>query len=148
MTGGEKPAMETVHDNLPESASAARNAHRDRIELLRSRVSLLKGKDRLLMTMYLENGNTFRQLARLAGVSEANIARRIRKLTSRLTDSKYVLCLRNRDKLTKAEMTIAKEYFLLGLSQKKIASKHKRTFYQVRNTIEKIQRLIRTADGA
>jgi DNA-binding NarL/FixJ family response regulator len=97
--------------------------------------------------MYLENGNTFRQLARLAGVSEANIARRIRKLTSRLTDGNYVLCLRNRDKLTKAEMTIAKEYFLLGLSQKKIASKRKRTFYQVRNTIEKIQRLIKAPNG-
>jgi len=139
--------MQTIPANSPESISAVQNAYRDRIELLHSRISLLTGKDKLLMTMYLENGNTFRQLARLAGVNESNIARRIRRVTNRLLDGKYITCLRNRDKLTRAEMAIAKDYFLLGLSQRKIASKRKRSFHQILKILKRIQELIKTAES-
>jgi len=139
--------MQTIQANSPESISTGQNTYRDRIDLLRSRISLLTGKDKLLMTMYLENGNTFRQLARLAGVNESNIARRIRRATNRLLDGKYVTCLRNREKLTRAEMAIAKDYFLLGLSQRKIASKRKRSFHQIRKILKRIQELIRTAEN-
>ena len=62
------------------SASEAVKNRRGRIELLLERVGLLDGQDRVLMTMYLENGNSCRQLAKLAGVNEANIGRRIQKL--------------------------------------------------------------------
>jgi len=139
--------METIHSNRPRADSTTKNTYRDRIELLRSRVSLLTGKDKLLMTMYLENGNTFRQLARLAGVNESNIARRIRRVTNRLLDGKYITCLRNREKLTRGEMAIAKDYFLLGLSQKKIASKRRRSFHQIRKILKRIQELIKTAES-
>lgn len=139
--------METIHANRPRADSTTKNTYRDRIELLRSRVSLLTGKDKLLMTMYLENGNTFRQLARLAGVNESNIARRIRRVTNRLLDGKYITCLRNREKLTRAEMAIAKDYFLLGLSQRKIASKRNRSFHQILKILKRIQELIKTAES-
>ena len=139
--------MKIIHANIPQSTLTAKNACRDRIDLLRSRAGLLTGKDKLLMTMYLENGNSFRQMARLTGVNEACIARRIYKVTKRLLDGEYITCLRNRDKLTKAEMGIAKDYFLLDLSMKKIAKKHNSTYYRVRETLKKIQRLIKIADG-
>ncbi|MHC4664620.1 MAG: helix-turn-helix domain-containing protein [Planctomycetota bacterium] len=139
--------MQTVHKNTPENALVVKRLYRDRIELLRSRVSLLNGKDRLLMTMYLENGNTFRQLARLAGVSEGNIARRIHKLTKRLMDGEYIRCLRHRDKLTRTELKIARDYFLLGLSHRKIALKHNCNAYKVRKTLERIQLLVETTDS-
>jgi len=125
----------------------AQNEYRDRIDLLRSRVNLLTGKDRLLMTMYLENSNSFRQMARLAGVNESSIARRIHRVTKRLIDGEYITCLRNRDKFSKTEMAIAKDYFLLGLSMKKIAGKRRRSYHRVRETLKKIQRLVTiTAD--
>lgn len=139
--------MQIIHTNNPENSSTGKNTYRDRIELLRSRVSLLTGKDRLMMTMYLENGNTFRQMARLAGVNESNIARRIHRITKRLIDGEYIMCLRNRDKFTRAEMAISKDYFLLGLSQKKIASKRKRSFHQIRKILKRIQELIKTAES-
>ncbi|MHC4483071.1 MAG: helix-turn-helix domain-containing protein [Planctomycetota bacterium] len=137
--------MQTMHANVPQEASEAKSAYRDRIELLRSRVSMLTGKDRLLMTMYLENGNTIRQLARLAGVSEASISRRIHKITKRLVDSRYMTCLQNRDKFTRAEMAIAKEHFLLGLSLKGIARRHRCSAYHVYKVVRRIQKVI---DGA
>lgn len=139
--------MKKIHKNIPQSSIKTRTEYRDRIDLLRSRVSLLTGKDKILMTMYLENGNSFRQMARLVGVNEASIARRIHKVTKRLMNGEYITCLRNRDKFSKGELVIAKDYFLEGLSIKKIAEKRDSTYYSVRKTLKKIQQLIKTADS-
>ena len=114
----------------------------DRIDLLRSRVELLKGKDRTLMNMYLERDGSFREMARMAGVNEATIARRIYKLIQRLIDGEYITCLRNRKKFTSLEMFIARDYFLSGLSMRKIAAKRDCSYYQVRQCLKKIQWLV------
>ena len=92
--------------------------------------------------MYLERGNSIRQIARVAGVVDTVIARRIRKLTKRLLDGEYITCLRNQSKFTKTELAIAKDYFLLGLSIKTVAAKHRVTYYRARETVRKIRRLI------
>ena len=134
--------MKKIHKNIPQSSVTTKSEYRDRIDLLRSRVSLLTGKDKILMTMYIENGNSFRQMARLVGVNEASIARRIHKVTKRLMNGEYITCLRNRDKFSKGELDIAKDYFLEGLSMKKIAKKRDSTYYCVRKTLKKIQGLI------
>ena len=92
--------------------------------------------------MYLENGNTFRQMASLIGINEANIARRINKITQRLTNSKYITCVRNSEQFSKTELGIAENYFLLGMSIRDIAKKFKITYYRSRQTLQKIQNLI------
>jgi len=120
-----------------------RDRYRDAIDLLRSRANLLVGKDKVLMTMYLENGNSFRQMAQLAGVSEATIARKIRTLSERLTDGEYITCLRNRDKFSEIELSIAKDYFLTGLSMRKIAASKHYTLYSIRKTVKKIQGVLK-----
>ncbi len=134
--------MESIHENVTKVEVKARKRCRDRIDMLKSRVELLTGKDRLLMTMYLRNGNTFYQMARLTGVNEANVARRIYRVTKRLIDGEYITCLRNRDKFTEEEMVVAKDYFIRGLSIKKIASRRKLSYYRVREILKKIQSLI------
>ena len=140
--------MKKIHENIPHRTLKIKKDCRDRIDLLRIRASMLTGKDKLLMTMYLSNSNSFRQMARLAGVSEASIARRIRKVTKRLTDGKYITCLRSRDKLTSAEMAVAKDCFLLGLSQRKIAIKRNHSVYRIRKILKIIQQFINIADNA
>jgi len=139
--------MKKIHENIPHGTLKIKKEYRDSIDLLRSRANMLTGKDKLLMTMHLSNSNSFRQMARLAGVSEASIARRIRKVTKRLTDGKYITCLRSRDKLTSAEVAVAKNYFLLGLSQRKIAIKRSCSIYRVRKNLKTIQHLINVADS-
>ena len=136
--------MKRIHANISQEMLSDENEYRKRIDLLRSRANLLSGRDKLLMTMYLEKGNSFRQMARLAGVNETIIARRIRKVTNRLMESEYIVCLRNRDKFTKTEMAIAKDHFLIGLSMKKIAIRRHLTFYRVRETLRKIRQTITT----
>jgi predicted DNA-binding protein YlxM (UPF0122 family) len=113
------------------------------LELLRGRLELLAGKDRALMAMYLENGRSFRQLAQLAGVSEVNIARRIRILSARLIDGPYILCLENRDKLAAAELAVAKEYFLKGLSIRQIAANRQQGFHAIRKTVKRIKDILK-----
>ena len=139
--------MEKIHENISERTVQTKTSYRDRIDLLQSRVSLLTGKDKLLMTMYLENGNTFYQMANLIGVNEVTVARRIRKVTKRLIDGKYITCLRNRDKFTTKEMVVAKDYFLGGMSIQKISGRHRFSYYSVWQALKKIQEIIKTLDA-
>ena len=135
--------MKKIHTNISQKTLGAKNQYRDEIDLLRGRLNFLNGKDKVLMTMYLENGNSFRQIARLTGISDTSIARRINRLTKRLLDNQYIICLRNRDKFTREQMNIAKDYFLTGLSIRKIAIKRDRSFYHVRETMKKIQSILK-----
>jgi DNA-binding CsgD family transcriptional regulator len=114
---------------------------KDRIDLLRSRVGLLAGRDRALMQIYLDNSGTFSQMAKIASVNEANVARRIHKLVRRLLDGQYITCLRNRDRFTQEQIEMARDYFVDGLAMREIADRHETTYYEVRKTMKKIQRL-------
>ena len=131
--------MKTIHDNITEKSKLVNTAYRDRIEVLRGRVELLSGIDRVLMKMYLENGNSFREMSKLAGVNEATIGRRIHKITDRLLDGRYIICLRNASEFSKMELFIARDYFLLGLSMRKICAKEDFSYYRVRQEIRRIQ---------
>ena len=113
-----------------------------RLDLLRSRVDLLTGKDKLLMKMYLENGNSFRQMAELSGVTATSISRRIYMLMERLINSKFIVCVRNKSEFSKSELAVAKDYFLRGMSQRKIAKKRKMSVYRVRKILKKANRII------
>lgn len=138
--------MKEINKNISDQTLQEKNRHRDQLDVLRSRLSLLNGKDKVMMTMYLDNGNSFRQIARLLGVSETSIARRIHRLTERLLDGKYIACLRNRENFYKHQMDIAKDYFLKGLSIRRIAKRRKTSRYYVRRTIAEICNLIQTCE--
>jgi DNA-directed RNA polymerase specialized sigma24 family protein len=131
--------MKEVHADISQQSSNVKDQYREALDLLHDRASLLAGKDKVLMTMYLENGTSFRQLAQLAGVCEVTIARRIRRLTARLTNGGYITCLRNRDRFNETELAIAKDHFLRGLSTRKIAAARHCTLYSVRKTLKRIK---------
>ncbi len=134
--------MKQINANIPYNTLEAKNHHRDQIELLRNRLNLLHDQDKVLMTMYLENGNSFRQIARLLRVDETHISRKIHRLTKRLTKGEYINCVRNRDKLTRFQKIVAKEFYLTGLSVRRIASKRNTSRYHIRETLKKIQSII------
>jgi len=134
--------MKRVHGNIAEQTISIRGLHRGRIELLRSRLNLLTGTDKLLMTMYFEHGNSIRQIARIRGASETSIARRIRAVSKRLVDGPYIDCLRCRDKLTSLQLAVAKDYYLMGLSIRRIAEKRHWSRYRVRSAIIEIRSIL------
>ncbi|MBW7991596.1 MAG: hypothetical protein FVQ84_16505 [Planctomycetes bacterium] len=134
--------MKTIHSNVSQKSLDDKNKNRAQIDLLRSRLSLLDGEDKLLMTMYLENGNNSFQISRMNGLCRTSIARRINRLTIRMLDGRYITCIRNRRKFNKHQMAIAKDYFLTGLSIKKIALKRHSSRYCVTETIKKIKSIL------
>ena len=126
-------------DNGGEFSSVV---YADRIDLLLARADILGGRDRALLKMYLERGSTIAQMAKLAGVSEATISRRIRKLMRILLDGEYITCLRNRSRFSLVEQAVVKDYFLDGFSQRAIARNRGVTVYRVRKTLFKIRELV------
>ena len=138
--------MKRIHVNIPEDTQDVKGCRRGGIDLLRRRLNLLAGTDKVLMTMYVEHENSFRQIARVCGVSESLVARRINGILSRLTDGQYIACLRNRDKLSKWQLAVAKDYFLLGLSMRQIAAKRRRSYYRVREALVEIPNIVTSSE--
>jgi DNA-directed RNA polymerase specialized sigma subunit len=134
--------MDRLHENIEKEQFDTRHQVREQIDVLRKRVSLLSKKEKVMLTMYLENGNTFYQMAQLAGVTESTIARRIHRALGRLIDGQYMACLKNRDKLSEKELAIAKDYFLSGLSLKGVSKNQKRSYYNIRQTLKRIEKII------
>ncbi|MHC4477848.1 MAG: helix-turn-helix domain-containing protein [Planctomycetota bacterium] len=131
--------MRRVHANVSDRVPACRLERRQMLELLERRAHLFSGRDRLLLTMYLQNGNSVRQLAALSGMHESTIGRRINKLLKRLIENEYILCLRYPDRFTDTELSLARDHFLRGIGHRQLAAKHRCTAYQVRKTLSQIQ---------
>ena len=134
--------MKRVHENIKEQTISVKDLRRGRIELLAGRLNLLTGTDKVLMTMYIRHGNSIRQIARIRGVSETRVARRIRAVSKRLIEGPYIECLRRRDKLTSRQLAIAKDYYLMGLSMRQIAKKRCWSYYRVRDALGEIQSIV------
>jgi len=66
--------MKIIHSNISHKNLDNKNKNRAQIDLLRNRLYLLDKDDRLLMTVYLENGNNTLQISRLTGLSRKTIA--------------------------------------------------------------------------
>ncbi len=114
----------------------------EEMQLLQRRAEILNAVDRTLVLMYLEKGSCFSEIARVAGLNEANVARRIHKLIARLLDGKYITCLRHRTQLGKLNLAIAKDRLIEGLSVRQIAAKRWTTVYRVRRGLLKIRLLL------
>jgi predicted DNA-binding protein YlxM (UPF0122 family) len=140
--------MNEVNAGISEQTLDVKGFQRGQMDLLQGRLGLLGGKDKVLMTMYVENGNSFRQIARLRGVSETSVARRIHQIAERLTDGEYLMCVRNRDKLSRRQVAIARDFFLTGLSMTRIARKRHMSVYAVRKVLADIRSLVTGADPA
>jgi hypothetical protein len=113
---------------------------RDAVEVFRMRAHLLTGEDRAMLEMHLEHGNSFRQIGRLMGLDSRNVGRRIRRITRRLADGTYSICLSNRDDFNGHELALIKDYFVLGLSERGISRKRAVTLYRVKTTLRKARR--------
>jgi hypothetical protein len=119
-------------------------ARRDVVEVLHARLDLLSGQDRALLTMYLEAGSSFHQLARLAGMNRSTVCRRIHRMIRRLCDKTYPLCLGHRLVFSGAELAVIRDHFVRGLSLKRICRDHNLCYYRARAIVEKARKFARS----
>jgi DNA-directed RNA polymerase specialized sigma subunit len=116
---------------------------RNAVESLCEKAEHLAEPDRTLVRMYLNHENSFRQMAQLLGVSEATVARRVKKIISRISNRHIEDVLAQSCTLSRRQKKIARDYFLRGLNVKKIAHKYKMTYYNTRRTINLLRKLSR-----
>ena len=134
--------MKTIHENVSKQNLKDISNDRAQIELLRSRLDLLDGKEKLMMTLYLEDGYSICKISQVADLCRTSIARRIKRLKKNLLEGKYITCIQNCDKFNRDQMAIAKDYFLRGLSIRQITKKRHRSVYHVRETIIQIKSIL------
>ena len=101
-----------------------RHRRRDEVDVLISRMGLLKSQDRVFLEMQVKHACTYRQLSRLSGLSEEQVSRRIKALIRRLTGHEYITIYRNKECFSETQMLVAYDRYLLGLGYRKIAGKH------------------------
>jgi DNA-binding Lrp family transcriptional regulator len=114
---------------------------RNAVESLCEKADRLAEPDRTLVRMYLENQNSFRQMAKLLGVSEVTVARRVKKIIARLNEPKADLAFSANIKLSDGHRKIAKDYFINGVAVKTIAKKYKLSFYKTRKVINELRKI-------
>jgi len=133
--------MQPLSKQRPDADLHRATAQREVTERLRNRAELLAGEDRALLVMHLEAGSSFRQIARLMGMSPSTVARRIHKLLDRLSDETYALCLQRRDQFTEEELAVIRNHFVRGLSVQRICRDSSLCYYRARTIIAKARRV-------
>jgi transposase-like protein len=125
-----------THSNRNKTLDLRSNA-----EQVRKRAEQLSEPDRTLVQMYLENENSFRQISQLLGVSEATVARRVKKVIKRLADPNIDSVLSKGSMLGRRQRKIARDFFLRGQTVKAIAHKYGMTYYNTRRIINLLRTL-------
>jgi hypothetical protein len=99
-------------------------------ENLSTRVDMLPDQQRAFVRLFLGYGK-FRPIAKTAGVDEATIARRLKKIADRINSNNFIATLSGENNLPPEKMEILKDYFVRGLPMTKIAKNRKLTYYKV-----------------
>jgi hypothetical protein len=139
--------MKRIHSNISEG-QAVGELRQGGLDLVRQRMGLLDGEDKILMSMYYIDGCNFRRIAMLLGVNECSVSRRIRKITTRLLAGQYIRCLRNQQFFNSADLQIAKDYYVGGRTIRQIAAERVCSLYEVRRAIERIEAILGVVEKA
>lgn len=123
-----------------------RRMNRDGVELVRQRIRILSGTDKVMMSMYYIDGCSYSRIAALMGINQSNVARRIRRITSRLLTGQYIRCLQNKRYFGTTELQIAKDYYVCRRTMRQIAQQRGSSFYEVRKAIARIEAILEAAE--
>ena len=116
-----------------------RHRRRDEVDVLISRMGLLKAEDRVLLEMQVKHACTYRQLSRLSGLSENQVSRRIKALIKRVTGHEYITIYRHKECFSETQMRVAYDRYLLGLGYRKIAAKRSLEEHPVRRILGELK---------
>ena len=110
---------------------------RELAEKLILRIPLLESEDRVLMTLYLEDGHSYGEIAHLTGTRATTVSRRIRKIVRRLTDETYQRCMNPQPVFDATELAVIRDHCVRGLSGQEISRRHNISHYRVRSIIQR-----------
>ncbi len=115
-------------------------------QTLLQRAQQLSEPDRTVVTMYLQNAASFRQIAKLTDLSESAVARRIRKILAVLSDEKLNALLTSGKLLSRRQKKVIRDHFFGGLTLGDIARKHKMSYYNARRIVRVVRKIIQQTE--
>ena len=130
--------MKRLPKDVQDGADCRAGAMRE-MELLRLRVDLLDGQERLLVDMYLNQNASYYRLAALTGMGEKYVARRVQSLLRCLQSEEYLSIVRHQRLFEPRTLEVAYDYFLLGMSVRAISRKRNMSRYRVSKKIRRLQ---------
>jgi transposase-like protein len=128
--------MQSIHSNVIADKEKQFDM-RGMFEQLSEKVDLLEGRDKIIMTMYLEQKISMTEIAKLVGITAGNMTRRIKRIARRLILAEA--CFKNRHLFTPKELEIISEYLLRGSSLKETAENCCCTYYLARKASKKVK---------
>jgi predicted DNA-binding protein YlxM (UPF0122 family) len=102
-----------------------------------TRIDLLSDEQKMFVRLFLDAQN-FRSIATMAGVNEATIARRLKKIADRISSNNFITALSQNSSITGEKMEILKDYFVNALPMARIAKDRNLSRYRVRKIIKTV----------
>ncbi|MFA5783574.1 MAG: hypothetical protein WC962_01710 [Phycisphaerae bacterium] len=129
-----------LNESLIQTNQDAALHLRDAVESLCEKADQLAEPDRTLVRMYLENANSFRQMAKLLGVSEVTVSRRVKKIIARLNEPQTESLFNTKIRLKPKQRKIATAYFINGQGVETISRKYRLSCYKIRKVINSLRK--------
>ncbi|MEN6385122.1 MAG: hypothetical protein ABFD79_07965 [Phycisphaerales bacterium] len=120
--------------NKRQAVKIKKRALLNLFESMPGRIEMLTERERALVNLFLSS-QKFRHIALTAGIDEATIARRLKRIAARLASNDYVRALTNKN-LTPLKMQILRGYFIEGRSMLQIARDYNFKYCKVRKIIK------------
>lgn len=119
-----------------------KNQLRRRLEAFSWRIQYLPDCERELLSVFMA-GISFSQIARIAGVAPATVARRIARIVHRLSGANYIFALRRNERFKTQQMEILRLYFIRGMTMSQIAVQCGRSRTYVAKTVRMLEKTIK-----
>jgi len=139
--------MKGIFKHIPEG-SDQRPAAVNGWEKLRRRLDLLEVKERTLLELYLEHNASYSRLAKLTGLNERYVARKLQRLLRCLQSEEYVSFVRHQRLFGPRTLEVAYDRYLLGMSVRSISRKRKISRYKVSKKIRCLEEWLNKKDEA
>lgn len=91
------------------------------------------------MKMFWRQNCSPEQIARIERVSPSAMRRRIKRLTQRILDGRYVCFIRQRERFSLEQMAMAYDIYILGMGYRGLARKYGLEVWQARKTVNQFQ---------
>jgi hypothetical protein len=109
-------------------------------EKLMGRIDFLADQEKAFVRLFM-NSQNFRTIAKSAAVSEATIARRLKKIARRISNNNFITALTQSNGTSADETEAIKDHFLNGTNIKTITKKTGLSRYKVNKTINQMRNL-------
>ncbi len=110
------------------------------LEIHSARIDMLSRKQAVLVKLFLSIKN-YRTIAKMAGINEATVARRLKKIATHISSDHFLAALSQDDSLSAEEIEIIKDRFVNGLSVKRISQNTGLSRYRITKTIKQVRKL-------